>query len=65
MLMTKMLAGIVGLILISAPFLFGFYDNFIATWASIAAGMTLFINASIQAMNSYEFEDEDEFESSE
>lgn len=61
MLLTKMVAGIVGLVLISAPFLFGFYDNFVATWASIAVGMTLFINASIQAMKSYEYEDEDEY----
>ena len=61
MLMTKMLAGIVGLVLISAPFLFGFYDNLIATWASIAVGMMLFINACVQAMKSYEYEDEDEY----
>jgi hypothetical protein len=62
MQVSEMFTGVAGILLISAPFLFRFYENPMATWVSIAVGMMLFINACVRSMKSYEYDEDDELD---
>lgn len=62
MFVVGMLTGIVGFILILSPFTFGYYGNPFATWASIAVGMMLFINACLHGMRQFGYDEDEQYD---
>ncbi|MEO8581440.1 MAG: SPW repeat protein [Patescibacteria group bacterium] len=65
MFVMDLVTGIIGFVLILAPFIFNFYENSMATWVSIVIGMMLFFSSCRQAMKRFEFIEEDEIDGAE